>query len=508
MRPLKTYFAFLIMGLACAHNIFAQDEEILKQESELLGNEVSLSLPEALKMALESNLDVAIGRITPAIEETNILSERDAFDPSLDISLDYGENSSPRSAEQQAADGRASTKSRTATGQVSVSQKTSLGTELSLSSRTRDRMTTFNDFEDEFSTFVGVEATQPLLKGFGTDNNLASIRIAEKGKIIAEAEFQNQVETIIQDVFFAYYDLLFSSADVISKKKSMELAERLSRDNKKRYELGAMTKLDISNADAEIAGRKNAVVEAEEIVQLNENKLLRLITRDMGIWLQNELDLTDTLNEPGKEIPQNYDIAVGLANRSDYQALLHRADQNELRLAFQKQQLLPQLDLTTSFGYNGLSDDLGESYKNISETRDEDWNVGFRFIIPWGNYREKARFREAELLKARTILEIKNKEQDVIEEIDNALISLNSSKKKLVASRTARRFAEENAAAEEVKLTEGSSTTFVVLELQQDAQEAETTELRNLREFNKALVRLKRAQGLLLKENGITILSD
>lgn len=487
-----------------------QEQNQILKDSSIAGQTLSedavpLSIQDALAKALAANLDIALSRIEPALAETEILQAKDRFDPSFDLQLTYGESSSPRSAEQIAADGRASTKARSSTGEISVNQTTSIGTKLSVSAETRDRQNTFNDFDDEFSSFIGIEARQPLLKNFGTTPNLAELRITRKGKASADKEFIVQVESIIQDVYDAYFDLIFAISDLESRQESLKLAYQTLKDNQARVELGVMTPLDVSQARAEIAARQSGIAEGENLVSQNRNQLIRLISQDAVEWLRKQIRPTDTLQQPVGNEQILHDIAVALVNRNDYKALLDQAEQNKIRLAFAENQRLPQLDLTSSFGYNGLSGELGESFKNISETRDERWTIGMVLTIPWGDYGEKGRYQAAELQKKRTLLRIKKLEQDIIVEVDNAVNRVASAIKALKASRSARIFAEENAKAEATKLKEGSSTSFVVLQLQRDALLGRTRELQDLTTYNKALIALQKSQGILLRDNGITL---
>ncbi|MEM9400193.1 MAG: TolC family protein [Verrucomicrobiota bacterium] len=466
---------------------------------------IELSIREALSMALQSNLDVAISRISPAISKARLAEAEAELDPRFTANVDYGETSSPRTAEQIAADGRSATKSRTANGSASVRQKIATGAEVAITTRTRDRMTTFNDFSNEFNSFTGVEVTQPLLKDFGSSNTLADIRIARKSVEIAHQEFIDRVEQIVQNVYFTYFDLLLAQQDLDSKVDSLGLAQKLLEDNKSRQQLGAMTMLDVSKARAEVASRLSLVVEAENTLSETENSMVRLISRDVAKWLSKSIATKDKLYLPGPDRQVKYDIAVGLENRADFIALLKEAQQRNLQLSFRKNQLLPQLDLQSSFGYSGLADDLGKSFKNVTETRDEQWTVGLRFSIPWGNKAEISRVEQAKLEKARTLLSIKDKEQAIIIEIDNAVNSVHSARKKYEASLKAREFEDQNAFAEEAKLKEGASTTFVVLEIQRNALLAKIRELRDLADYNKALIRLKSSQGILLKDSGILL---
>jgi outer membrane protein TolC len=479
----------------------SKEDEARKKENPA----IDLSIAEAIRMALVHNLDVAIQQVDTSIRATDIAIAEAGLDPSVSANVRYGERSEARSAEDRAADAADSVESENLNGEVALTGKTAAGTELGVRTTTSNSRTTFNNFTDEYRSFAGFTLTQPLLKNFGTGANLAPIRIAQKGVQQAESAFRFQVENIVQQVYNASYELLFILADLDSKKEGLRLARQLEADNKARAELGVMTPLDVSQARSEVALRLNDIAQAERGIIQNQNSLKRLIYRDLIEFLDYPVHLQDGLQNPSGEILVRPNIAAGLANREDYRALLIQADADDITLAFRKNQALPQLDLNSSIGYSGIDNDVSRSYQRVFEARDEDWFVGFSFSYPLGNEAEKNRVEASKLQKQRTLLELKNLEQDIVVQIHNALAALDSTRKQVEASRAARIFAEENARAEEEKLKEGTTTSFTVLQLQREVVSARTQEYRSLADYNKALVELKKAQGILLKESGIEL---
>jgi outer membrane protein TolC len=480
-------------------------ENVQREERKKEDPAIGLSIAEAIRMALVHNLDVAIQQIDTSIRATDIAIAEAELDPTLRANVRYGERSEARSSAERAADAVDSVESENMDAEVALTGKTAAGTEIGFLTNTSNSRTTFNNFTDEYRSFAGLTLTQPLLKNFGTGPNLAPIRIAQKGVLQAESTFRFQVENIVQRVYDASYELLFVLADLDSKREGLRLAQQLESDNKSRAELGVMTPLDVSQARSEVALRLNDIAQAERGIIQNQNALKRLIYRDLIEFLDYPVHLQDGLQNPSGEILVMPNIAAGLANREDYRALLYRADADDLTLAFRKNQALPQLDLNSSVGYSGIDNDVSRSYQRVFDTRDEDWFVGFTFSYPLGNEAEKNRVEASKLQKQRTLLELKSLEQDIVVQVHNALAALESTRKQVDASRAARIFAEENAKAEQEKLKEGTSTSFTVLQLQREVVNTRTQEYRALADYNKALVELKKAQGILLKESGIEL---
>ncbi|MDX6767232.1 MAG: TolC family protein [Candidatus Methylacidiphilales bacterium] len=464
-----------------------------------------ITLDEAIRLALEQNLDLAIERMNPERAATNILAARAAFDPRFNLASRYSENSTPRSSEQQAADGFPSFESRTFNASTGVTQPTILGTEVGLAANTTNRMNTSNNFEDEYTAFAGATLRHPLLKNAGPTANRAQFRIATKGKEQSDATFLNRIDQLVAEVHRAYYEWIFSLDDLRSKEKTLLLAERLQKDNQGRLDNGIMTPLDVAQARSETALRRSDVIQAQLSVDQNLNRLRRLISRDLATSLAQPLEPGETLPAPEALSPSFVDLGLALQNRKDYLALQRQAEADGLRLEFTKNQLLPQVDLEGSYGFNGLDRDLVQSFNRVADTRDPGWFVGLSVEIPWGSQAEKARHQDAQLVRQQTLLRLKNTEQQILLEVDNAAKTVESAWKKYESNLVASTISEQSAIAEEEKLKAGISTSYTVLQLQRDAASARTQELRALTDYHLALVNLRLAQGILTPLSGVRV---
>ena len=73
------------------------------------------------------------------------------------------------------------------------------------------------------------------------------------------------------------------------------------------------------------------------------------------------------------------------------------------------------------------------------------------------------------------------------------------------ATRQARLYAEAALDAEEKKLANGKSTSFVVLQLQRDLTSARSEEIRALSDYNKSLAALAQQEATTLDRRGIDV---
>jgi outer membrane protein TolC len=103
------------------------------------------------------------------------------------------------------------------------------------------------------------------------------------------------------------------------------------------------------------------------------------------------------------------------------------------------------------------------------------------------------------------MLQLKQLEQNVMVEIDNAVKQAQSAYQSVDATRQTRIYAEAALDAEQKKYTVGKSTTFTVLQLQNNLTSARSQEIRSLANYNEALANLTQQEGSTLDRFGIRI---
>ena len=259
---------------------------------------MNLSVHDCIVMALENNLEVSIQRISPWLDEAAILQARGEFDPALTLTPNYEENSTPLDAQSSvAAGGRTTTQSRDTSLAGGVQGKIPTGTAYDFGLRTTNSRNTFNSFRDQYSTFWGLSLTQPLLKGFGVDNQLTAIRIARKQRESSNEAFSFKVMDVVTRIKSAYYNLLFAIENQRVQLQALDLAAKLLEDNRKRVQIGVMAPIEVTQAESGVAGREEDMLIANQEVNIRMNELRSLISRDISALRNRSLRPADIPTE-------------------------------------------------------------------------------------------------------------------------------------------------------------------------------------------------------------------
>ncbi len=464
---------------------------------------MNLSIHDCVVMALENNLEISIQRLSPLLDDAAILQARGEFDPALTLTPNYEENSTPLDAQSSvAAGGRTATKSRTSSLATGIQGKTPFGTTYDFGLRTTDSQNTFNSFRDQYSTFWGLSLTQPLLKGFGSGNQLATLRIARKQREISNEAFAFKVMDIVTRMKSAYYNLIFAIENQRVQQQALDLAAKLLEDNRKRVRIGVMAPLEVTQAESGVAGQQEDVLIASQEVNSRMNELRSIISRDISAIRDRPLAPVDAPTEvspPLMQVDELYKSA--LENRPDYRQARMIVEQRHLQLKFDQNQSYPQIDLKGTYGYNGIGKDLPASIGSENQR----WSVGLAVRVPLPDQTGEGRAESSRLQKERALLQLKRVEQIVLVEVDNAFQAVQLNHKRIQATRVSVRAAREALEAEMTKLKTGTSTSFVVLELQKKLADARSREIRALTDYNISLAELYRAEGVTLRENNIEL---
>jgi outer membrane protein TolC len=175
-------------------------------------------------------------------------------------------------------------------------------------------------------------------------------------------------------------------------------------------------------------------------------------------------------------------------------------------LKYLKNQIFPQLDLVGSYGQLGANRDYRGALDGVHRGDSPFYTFGAVLSIPIGGSRSaRANYRASKSELNQSLVRLKQLEQDIMVEIGIALEQARTRFAQVDATRQSRLFAEIALQAEQRKLDNGRTTSFVVLQLQRDLTTAQLAELAALTEYNKALAQLALREGSTLDKNGLNM---
>lgn len=462
-----------------------------------------LSLDKAIQMALSKNFTLEVERFEPQIASQRVTQELGRFDPVLNASASRSEQTI---RDRFDGDRHFSINdiSRVDRLSIGVSGTTFWGLDYDLSTGTNNRTGTANFFDEFFGSDVNLSVRQPLLRGFGTDSNLANLRIARNNQLVSEWALKQRVIDVVTSTITTYNNLHLAYEALKVARGFRDLAKQLLDDNIMREKIGVMSPLDITTARAEAASREEAVIVAERLVKDNANFLKQLITRDLERLLDVSVEI-DPPPTPTFASDVHRGIAEARNDRPDYRQALLEIDRRHITLAFTKDSALPQLDLQASLNLLGFDNDIGTSISRVPGRDQTNWSVGAIFSVPIPNREGRGSVLASQLSSAQSLVNLQRLEQQIVVDVDNANGAVITARERIESNEVARKLAEESLAAGEERLRVGRGTTFEVLELQKNLAEAQTAEIRARADYNKAVSEYHRQIGSTLKVHRVTL---
>ena len=207
-----------------------------------------------------------------------------------------------------------------------------------------------------YTTGLVAAYTQPLLRGFKLDNLRQQLSINLINREISEESARATVTQTLANVRNAYWDLVFAQSAVDVAVRATELADKLVEDNQARVEVGTLAPLDIVQAQAEAATRRQNLAAAEAAAQTAEIALKRFLVSgtDDPLWRQTlrPVDLPSLQPPPA-------DVEGAVRPRSRERTDMHQyaegpRHQRRQHPVFPGPDPMPDLDLDASYGAQGL----------------------------------------------------------------------------------------------------------------------------------------------------------
>jgi outer membrane protein TolC len=467
----------------------------------------SLSVREAVSLSLNHNLDIEVARYQPWIEDQNVLAAFGPFDHVLYAGATRGWAQSPGFS---SLSGALQLEEDTKNLNAGLRKTLPFGASYDLFYRS-DYLKSNNSFLLEnpvYTQSAGLGLTLPLMKGWGETANTATLIVARNNRDISVDVFERTVSDSVFLVITAYWDFVFAIENRRVKEQSLEVSRRLLEDNRRKFDRGLASRLDVTQADAGLAAQQEGLLTAEAAVFNAMDRLKRLVDPSL---LRQEVVLVPLDAPRGAEAALDERAAVerGLdrarESRPEFREIRRRRSSADVELVRARNDRLPRLDVLASGSVTGTDDAFHEAVKEAGKLDFYDLEAGLLFEWALEGTASRGAEQRLELERRRLGLQERNLENQVLVEIREAVRAIKTNEKRAEATRRARELAQEQLDGELTRNTQGLSTTFRVLDVQEDLALARTNELKALIDYHLSRFKLQQVSGILLGEQGVLV---
>jgi outer membrane protein len=457
-----------------------------------------LSLTDCFAEALKHNLDVQVQRYQPEISLYDLYAAYGGYDPTLNLSGQYGYSRSGGFF----------------TNAVPFTRNNLFKSDLGGALPSGTTYDLFGNVNDNYGSSpensggqIGVTLTQPLLKNFWTDGTRLAVAVAKNRLQFSEQGLRQQIITTVTAVENAYYELIYARENVKVQQEALALAETQLHDDNQRVQIKVVAERGgtIEQDEAQVAQSRANLIAAQNALSVAQNTLKNLLTDNYRQWHGVDIEPTETLDAA----PQPFDLqdswGKGMTQRPDLLQARLNVEQQGIQLRYDRNQIFPELDLVGSFGYNGAGHEINNTFDQYGAASRPFYSYGAQLSIPLSNTKARNNLNAGRAQEKQLLLQLKQLEQNVMVEIDNAVKSAQSAWESVDATRKARTYAEAALNAEQGKYAAGKSTTFTVLQLQNNLTSARSQEIRALANYQEALATLAQQEGSTLQRRHLDI---
>ena len=533
----------------------------------LSSNTLTLSLNDAIRKALLNNNDIEVARDDVRFAEQQLRSLQGVYEPIFSVTPQIIQNITPQQSSLGGSGSSGKTKTTILNLSPSITKSFEKGGgtyTLAFANSHTNTSNSFSLINPYYSSNLSLTINQPLMRNRSIDSNRHLIRIQKKHLEQTDSDFRQRTIQIISQVQAAYWNLVFALRNQQNQLDSLNLARQNMRNIEAQIAAGAKAPLDRAQVQTDIATRETNLFVATQNVSVAENSLKQLMLRDpnMPEWTAQ---ITPT-DEPAFDLsPVDLKSSLDEAhkNRPELRRLNLQKDINGIDLQYYKNQTLPQMDIQSALATTGLAgtslglpagtqvplisgsssasssafllaqiQDIqrrsgfpvaavpnvaasgaptyliggyGQDLRNLFSFGTRNITVGVAISFPIHNKTAEANLAGARIQKEQLEASYRSEDQAVEMDVRNAAQAVDTAQKRVIASRLARESAEQQLTGEQKLYEVGRSTTFLLLQRQNELTAARTNELQSQTDYNKALADLQRATAATLRINNVVV---
>lgn len=456
-----------------------------------------IELAETIPLALKKNLGLSISRTNHAGTQESLEIAKADFDPTVSVSSNYTNTGTPYLRNQNHG---SSTQSWT--NEVAVSKKFKTGTEAKVYADFNRQYNVGTEPDPASGAAVGVEISQPLLKNFGSEINLASVVRAQKNITQSSLDLRKTTLDLIHDTELAYWNLSASYALVFARLSSLRYAEFVLEQAKKKRSLKSATKEEVLRAEADVASRRVSLVSAKQSVQDADDALRKLLGQD-GTGTFEVYEVAALLNDIQSEMPE-FQTWIKQVRAFDIDAQIKQLEREkaELDIKIAENNDKPSLDLVLGAEASGRESSPHYAVGGIVDRSGYNLSAGVRFSMPIGFRAEKAALRQAQRSRESAQISIAQAEQNAMFSARAAWRSEEAARERLDASKTSFRMQYEAFEAQIAKYDVGACSITDVLSAQDNLDSARLDLIQAAYDVATARAKIHRLDGRILSDYG------
>ena len=474
--------------------------------------EVMLSLQDAMRMAVKNNLGVQGSRLQQGVTQAELVAAQAAFDANFVAGTQGISQNQPTqnfggflpsdfSNQFKQWSFSSGIQSATVTGGTF-----NVGMESTYSKLYPENLYSNNP---AWINSLQVGLSQPLLRGFGTDVNMAQIRLARNNDRRSLQQLRQSLLNLCRDVEINYWQLVQARQRVVSAQWLVRVGVEV-RDVLAKRRAFDTTQAQYADAVAKVEDRKSQVIRAQRDVTAAVDRM-KVLLNDPSLPVGDETMIvpTDFMVDQALVFSLRDAISTAVEQSPGITQALLGVDDASIRQVVADNGRLPNLNLNAQMQYNGLEQGYGDSWQELTEAGFVNDLVGLSFSQPIGNRAPEANYRRARLQRSQAVLAYRSAVQNAIFYVKDALRGVDAQYRLIEQTRAYRLAQAENLRAllvdEQTIATLTPEFLALKFQRQQELASAQVQEIQSLVDYNGSIAQLWNAMGTGLQMNRVEL---
>jgi len=481
-----------------------------------------LSLKNYLDLVLANNTDIAIQRLSIEVPKNAIQRAFSIFDPTVTSNFNATRSNQPAINQLQGASVVSQLNQPLNTRfQQLLPTSTTVFTQLNWSKlSTNDQFAIYNP---AYTTTWQMGFTQPLWRGRGPYITKIGITIARAAKRQQDYNVRDAIMRLLVTAEQAYWDVVSARENLKVNQEALKLAEAALERTNREIELGATSELERFQPEQNAATARINVTRTEYQLRAFEDALRRQIGADLDPDVR---DLPIVLTEDVTKLPEPvlYDreqlVRTALENRPDIKAQKIALDVNDLQIKNALNSIKPLFNLTGSYqtfgrggpGYTRIGGapvfvpgNAWDAWSMMFGFNYNTFSFGLQLQLPLRDRAGSANLADAVVNKRLAALRERSLEQQIRQEVLNAITNVESSREGVRLAQIAVDYAQKRVEADQKRYDLGVINIFFLLSAQNDLATAQSNLVNQTVNYRRNLLILQQRLGTLFDDRGIVI---
>ncbi|MBF6641705.1 TolC family protein [Flavobacterium sp. J49] len=288
---------------------------------------------------------------------------------------------------------------------------------------------------------------------------------------------QKTSSEIREMVINAYGNVLLAQESISILEKNKATLSKTLTDTEETYKNGLIEEENVEQLQITLASINSNLNNTKRLLDV----AYKMLKYTLGIDLDAELKLTDKLDSLSVS---NLDLAFSqgafaVTNNIDYQMATNFQEQRALELKLERSKALPSLSANVNFGYNAFNDQFAFFQK------DQKWlnysNLGVSLNVPiFSSLGRSARTQQAKIALEQAKTKLTETEQALKLQYEKAKSEFEFSIEEYATSKSNLNLAERIERKQQIKFTEGLSSSFDFSEAQRQLYTAQQNYLQSM----------------------------